>query len=112
VEPVLRRDRPGDAPGPGDRPLVRGRRRPRPLLGGQAGRLPALVDDYYEADRYREFCDQHLAYAEDCMAEYVQSPEFDQLLVVTIQQAFPPHEHDQFIAHYRGLLAAWAADQR
>jgi hypothetical protein len=72
----------------------------------------ALVDDYYEADRYREFCDQHLAYAEDCMDEYVQSPEFDQLLVTTVQRAFPAHEHDQFVAHYRGLLAAWAADQR
>ena len=23
-----------------------------------------------------------------------------------------PHEHEQFVAHYRGLLAAWARDQR
>jgi hypothetical protein len=23
-----------------------------------------------------------------------------------------PHEHEQFIAHYRGLLAAWVTDQR
>ena len=33
-------------------------------------------------------------------------------LAATIQRAFPPHEHEQFIAHYRGLLAAWVADQR
>ena len=30
----------------------------------------------------------------------------------TIQRAFPPHEHDQFVAHYRGLLGAWVTDQR
>jgi hypothetical protein len=71
-----------------------------------------LVDDYYEADRFREFCDQHLAHAEECMAEYVDSPQFDDHLVRTIQHAFPPHEHEQFIAHYRGLLGAWADDQR
>jgi hypothetical protein len=32
--------------------------------------------------------------------------------VETIQRAFPPHEHEQFIAHYRGLLGAWVDDQR
>jgi len=70
-----------------------------------------LVDDYYEADRFTEFCDQHLASADDCMRDYVASPEFDDLLVATVQRAFPPHEHEQFVAHYRGLLAAWVADQ-
>ena len=46
------------------------------------------------------------------MVEYVQSAQFDHLLVDTVRAAFPAHEHDQFVAHYRGLLAAWAADQR
>jgi hypothetical protein len=72
----------------------------------------ALVDDYYEADRFRAFCDQHLAHAEDCMREYIESPEFDAHLVACIQRAFPPQEHEQFVAHYRGLLGAWVADER
>jgi hypothetical protein len=71
-----------------------------------------LVDDDYEEDPFREFCERHLAHADECMLEYVESAEFDELLVATIRRAFPPHEHEQFIAHYRGLLAAWAADQR
>jgi hypothetical protein len=71
-----------------------------------------LVDDYYEADRFRAFCDTHLAHADACMADYIESPEFDAHLVETIRQAFPPHEHEQFVAHYRGLLAAWVNDQR
>jgi hypothetical protein len=46
------------------------------------------------------------------MASYVDSPEFDAHLVETVRGAFPPHEHEQFVAHYRGLLRAWVADQR
>jgi hypothetical protein len=29
-----------------------------------------------------------------------------------VRNTFPAHEHEQFIAHFRGLLAAWAHDQR
>jgi hypothetical protein len=63
-------------------------------------------------ERFAEFCDRHLRHADDCMREYVQSAEFDRLLVATVQQAFPPHEHEQLVAHYRGLVGAWANDQR
>jgi hypothetical protein len=50
--------------------------------------------------------------SEECMAEYIAGPQFDAHLVETIRRAFPPHEHEQFVAHYRGLLGAWVADQR
>jgi hypothetical protein len=46
------------------------------------------------------------------MAEYISSDEFDAHLVETIRRAFPPHEHEQFIAHYRGLFGSWVSDQR
>jgi hypothetical protein len=46
------------------------------------------------------------------MAEYIGSEQFDAHLVACIQRAFPPHEHEQFVAHYRGLLGAWVNDQR
>ena len=29
----------------------------------------------------------------------------------TVRSTFPSHEHEQFVAHYRGLLAAWARDR-
>ena len=34
----------------------------------------------------------------------------DDLLVETVRSTFPAHEHDQFVAHYRGLLGAWVSD--
>ena len=39
-------------------------------------------------------------------------PTSTALLVDTVRSTFPPHEHDHFIAHYRGLLGAWVADEK
>ena len=38
-------------------------------------------------------------------------PDFDRLLVRTVQSVYPEHEHDQFIAHLRGLLHLWVRDE-
>jgi hypothetical protein len=46
------------------------------------------------------------------MHAYILSKDFDRLLVATVTQAFPAHEHERMVAHYRGLLAAWADDQQ
>jgi hypothetical protein len=72
----------------------------------------ALAKEYFELERYEEFCARHLGELDDVMVDYIESDKFDALLVATIRSAFPAHEHDQFVAHYRGLLAAWAKDQR
>jgi hypothetical protein len=42
--------------------------------------------------------------------EWFTSPEFDRVLVETVQATFPAHEQEQFVAHYRGLLRSWADD--
>ena len=46
------------------------------------------------------------------MLEYIESADFDRVLVETVTTTFPPHEHEQFVAHFRGLLGAWASDER
>ena len=71
-----------------------------------------IADSYFETDRYHEFCEKHLGHLDEVMLEYVESSEFDGLLVDTVRAAFPQHEHEHFVAHYRGLLGAWARDQR
>ena len=71
-----------------------------------------LADDYFETERYRDFCASRLADLDEVAVEYFESPEFDQVLVETVTSTFPAHEHDQFISHYRGLLAAWCRDER
>ena len=38
------------------------------------------------------------------MWEVVQTDEFDQMISQTVQGMFPEHEHEEYIAHYRGLI--------
>jgi hypothetical protein len=71
-----------------------------------------LADRQLEVDRYREFCDRHLAHIDELSVSWVESQEFDRIIVDTVRNTFPEHEHEQFIAHFRGLLGAWAHDQR
>jgi hypothetical protein len=71
-----------------------------------------LADEYFETARYEEFVATALERLDELVVEYFESDEFDQLLVSTVRSTFPAHEQDRFVEHYRGLLAAWARDQR
>src|SRR3954465_1631209 len=71
----------------------------------------ALADEYFETERYADFCASRLADFDEVALDWFAGPEFDRLLIDTVRQTFPFHEHDHFIAHYRGLLAAWCRDQ-
>ena len=71
-----------------------------------------LADRQLEVDRYREFCERHLGHVDEACVEWVESPEFDDLLVSTVTSTYPVHEREMFLAHFRGLLALWAHDQR
>jgi hypothetical protein len=70
-----------------------------------------LANDFFETEQYEEFCAKNLQGVDEAMVEFIESPEFDNILVETVRTTFPPHEHDHFIGHYRGLLGAWAEDQ-
>ena len=70
-----------------------------------------LADDYFEVERYADFCASRLARIDDVVLEWVESAAFDRLIVETVRATFPPHEHDTFIAHYRGLLGTWAREE-
>jgi hypothetical protein len=71
-----------------------------------------LNDEYFDTARYQEFCAKHLPHVDETMVEFVESQDFDDMLVETVRSTFPANEHDKFIPHYRGLLGAWAHDQR
>jgi hypothetical protein len=75
-------------------------------------RYRALADDYFQAEAYRAFRAEALPQLEEATVDLVESRAFDELLVDTVTRTFPGPEHEQFVAHYRGLLAAWAKDQR
>jgi hypothetical protein len=43
--------------------------------------------------------------------DWVAGPDFDRLLVDTARRIYPAREHDQFVAHFRGLLGRWVHDE-
>jgi hypothetical protein len=69
-----------------------------------------LADEYFETERYHEFCAASLPDLDARVRDWVASAEFDRLLVDTVRTTYPRQEHDRFLAHFRGLLAAWVAD--
>jgi hypothetical protein len=70
-----------------------------------------LADSYFQTERYREFCAASLPGLDEIVLDWVAGPDFDRLLVKTVLDVYPRHEHDQFIAHFRGLLDMWAQDE-
>ena len=70
-----------------------------------------IADEYFESDRYWEWCAQHLPHLEEQVLEWVGSDDFDRLLRDTVAATYPAHEEEQFLAHFRGLVGLWASEQ-
>jgi hypothetical protein len=73
-------------------------------------RYRRLADDYFETERYEEFCAKYLSHVDEMVAEWVGSEEFGSLLRETVRAMYPPHEHERFLGHFRGLIDAWLRD--
>lgn len=70
-----------------------------------------LADEHFETERYWEWCGRHLPHLDEQVHDWVSGPDFDRLLVDTVKTMYPAHEHDEFLAHFRGLIGLWVADQ-
>ena len=71
----------------------------------------ALADAFFETERFNEFRATELAHLDETMWQQAQAPEFDAMLVQLVRSTFPPHEHDTFIAHFRGLIQLWVNEE-
>jgi hypothetical protein len=70
-----------------------------------------LADGYFETAHYQEFCAASLPRLDEIVLDWVAGPDFDRLLVRTVQSGYPASEHDHFVAHLRGLLGMWVTDE-
>ena len=70
-----------------------------------------LADEYFETERYHDFCAGRLPGIDELVLEWVASAELDRLLVDTVRATYPPHEHEAFVAHFRGLIGQWVREQ-
>jgi hypothetical protein len=79
----------------------------RQKLDGYAG----LADAHFTVEQYRDFCAAHLPGLDQQVLDWVTGPAFDSLLIDTVRSTYPAHEHDRFIAHFRGLTSLWTRDE-
>ena len=76
-------------------------------------RFRALSDAYFEADAFEEFRGTVLASLDEIVAEYIASPEFDELLVRVVRASDEPKElQERLIVGCRERTRAWVEDVR
>ena len=70
-----------------------------------------LADEYFETERYTEFCATAIA-ARSTSSCSTGSPRRTSTGCSSrpSQATYPPHEHERFLAHFRGLVGLWVAD--
>lgn len=67
-----------------------------------------LTQEYFDTDRFETFCDKHLSHVEEVAHEYFGSKAFDDLLIRSIAETFPPNERDHFAGRYRLAFLEWS----
>ncbi len=72
----------------------------------------AIADEYFETERYSEFCATRLPHLDVMVLEWVAGPDFARLLADTVRATYPAAEQDRFLAHFSGLIGAWIADEQ
>ena len=70
-----------------------------------------LSDTHFDTERYVDFCDSRLAHLDEVALEWFAGKGFDRLLLDTVRATYPAHEHEQFLAHFRGLIGMWVSDE-
>ena len=79
--------------------------------GQKLERYVRLADDHFAVDDYRDFCAAYLPDIDQRVLDWASGPGFDQLIVDTVTATYPEHEHERFIAHFRGLTSLWTRDE-
>ena len=70
-----------------------------------------LADEYFEVDRYRDFCDSRLGHVDELVLDWIGSADFDALLLDTVRATYPAPEQERFAAHFRGLIGQWLSER-
>ena len=74
-----------------------------------------LAEAHFDAERFGEFCDTHLANLDEIAWEFFGSDVARDAVHRKVEALFPAHEVEQFTEHFWGLLQFWRktdADRR
>jgi hypothetical protein len=80
--------------------------------GEKLARYAELSDAYFQVPEFEEFCSTAIPHLDELTVEYVESAEFDQLVVRAIRLEVEPDRHEEMIERCRTLTRRWAEDER
>jgi hypothetical protein len=75
-------------------------------------RYRELADEYFQTELFQEFRAEALPHLEEAMVDYVESAEFDELIVEVIRTEEPEEKQERLIERSRSAVAAWCSDRR
>jgi hypothetical protein len=75
-------------------------------------RYAELADAYYRTAEFEEFQAAVLPHLDELTVDYVESAEFDELVVTAIRLEVEPERQEEMIERCRSLTRQWAADER
>jgi len=67
----------------------------------------AVARKRMEADRFTEFCHEHLSHLNEVTWEFFGTQQAKGFVLAKVQSLFPEHEVEQFTEHFWGLIQFW-----
>ena len=71
-----------------------------------------IAKDRFEAERFEEFCHEHLGHLDEVAWEFFGTPEAKEAVRLKVAALFPQHEVEQFTELFWGRVQKWRADHQ
>lgn len=70
-------------------------------------RYDRLAREHFDADRFDDFCQRHLAHLDEVAWEFFGTPRCRDIVREKVAALFPAHEIQTFTDHFFGLIQFW-----
>jgi hypothetical protein len=67
----------------------------------------ALANDYFDADRFEEFCHTHLGHLDEVAYDFFGTTRAKDIFREKVAALYPKHEIEPFTEHFFGLVQFW-----
>jgi len=71
-----------------------------------------IAREHFEAERFEEFCHQHLSHLDAVAEEFFGTDRFKDITREKVSALYPKHEVEQFTDHFFGLIQFWRKTER
>jgi len=71
------------------------------------GKYDAVAKEYFEADRFEEFCGTHLKHLDEVAWDFFGTERAKDIFREKVAALYPKHEIEPFTEHFYGLVQFW-----